>query len=262
MPSTFTSNLGVEKPGDGEQSGTWGGTVNDNMDILDRATNGAVTLTLTGASSNLTTTDGGLSDGQNKLLLLTGALSASHTINVLPVDAEKVYFIQNDSGDSVVISQGSGSKATITDGTSAVVYCDGGGSSASVTTILGDALLATAADIRSLTSENTLTPAAVATALVEITPSGTANWQPAWDEFIAAEWVVTDDRTLSFPTDVIPGTTRAVTVKGSGGTHTISLASGYKGVVFPVEVSTTSFSTLFMYALSSSEVLVSVRDWS
>ena len=35
MASTYTANLKVEKPGDGEQSGSWGGTVNANMDLLD-----------------------------------------------------------------------------------------------------------------------------------------------------------------------------------------------------------------------------------
>ncbi len=36
MPSTYSTNLKIEKPAAGEQAGTWGGTVNDNMDLLDR----------------------------------------------------------------------------------------------------------------------------------------------------------------------------------------------------------------------------------
>ena len=35
MPSTYTSNTGIEKPGSGEQSGTWGTTANTNFDIID-----------------------------------------------------------------------------------------------------------------------------------------------------------------------------------------------------------------------------------
>ena len=50
MSSTYTSNTGIEKPGTGEQSGTWGDTVNTNSDILDRALNGALTLGLSGAA--------------------------------------------------------------------------------------------------------------------------------------------------------------------------------------------------------------------
>lgn len=35
MPSTYTVNLRVEKPATGEQIGTWGDTVNANMDLVD-----------------------------------------------------------------------------------------------------------------------------------------------------------------------------------------------------------------------------------
>ena len=52
MPSTYTVNLGIEKPATGEQSGTWGDTVNDNSNILDEAINGAVTITLSSAGSS------------------------------------------------------------------------------------------------------------------------------------------------------------------------------------------------------------------
>lgn len=36
MPSSYTGHLGIEKPASGEQTGTWGGTVNANMDLIDR----------------------------------------------------------------------------------------------------------------------------------------------------------------------------------------------------------------------------------
>ena len=36
MASTFTTNFAIEKPGTGEQSGTWGTTTNLNFDIFDR----------------------------------------------------------------------------------------------------------------------------------------------------------------------------------------------------------------------------------
>ena len=35
MASTYTSNLGVEKIGAGEQAGAWGTTTNNNFDIID-----------------------------------------------------------------------------------------------------------------------------------------------------------------------------------------------------------------------------------
>jgi hypothetical protein len=139
MPSTYTANLGVEKPGSGEQSGTWGGTVNDNMDIVDRAINGAVSLTLVGATSTLTTSEGTLSDGQNKFLRLTGSPSGTHTITVSPNDAQKVYFVTNGSNQSAVFSQGSGANVTVLAGDAAVIYCNGAGAGAAVLSML-DAL--------------------------------------------------------------------------------------------------------------------------
>ena len=50
MASTYTQNIGIEKPGTGDQSGTWGATTNLNFDIIDRAINGVVTITLAGTT--------------------------------------------------------------------------------------------------------------------------------------------------------------------------------------------------------------------
>jgi hypothetical protein len=132
MASTYTSNTGIEKPGSGEQSGTWGTTVNTNSDILDRALNGVLTLGLSGTSTNLTTTDGTLSNGQYKLISFVGSPSGTHTVNVLPNDSQKIYFLNNTTNETVIISQGSGSSVTLPAGESDVIYCDGGGVAAAV----------------------------------------------------------------------------------------------------------------------------------
>jgi len=132
MASTYTSNTGIEKPGSGEQSGTWGNTVNTNSDILDRALNGILTLGLSGANSTLTTTDGTLSNGQYKLISFTGSPSANHTVNVLPNDSQKIYFLNNTTNQTVIISQGTGASVTLPAGESDVIYCDGGGVAAAV----------------------------------------------------------------------------------------------------------------------------------
>jgi len=126
MPSTFTTNTGIEKPAQGEQAGSWGITVNTNMDIVDRAMNGVVALALVGTSSNLTTSNGATSDGQNKVLLCSGTLAAAHTITILPADAQKVYYVKNDATKTVTFSQGSGATtANIAVGSFAIIYADG-----------------------------------------------------------------------------------------------------------------------------------------
>ena len=126
MPSTFTTNTGIEKPAQGEQSGSWGITVNTNSDIIDRAINGVVSLALVGTSSNLTTSNGATSDGQNKVLLCSGTLAATHTVTILPADAQKVYYVKNDATKTVTFSQGSGATtANIAVGSFAIIYADG-----------------------------------------------------------------------------------------------------------------------------------------
>jgi len=132
MPSTYTNNLGIELPADGEQDGIWGDVVNDNMNILDRAINGSVVLSLSGTSSTLTTSDGTLSNGQYKALILGGSPSGTHTITIAPNDAQKIYFVYNLSGQSAVFTQGSGTNVTIANGDTGIIYSDGGGGAAGV----------------------------------------------------------------------------------------------------------------------------------
>lgn len=132
MPSSYTSNLGMELPADGEQDGVWGGVVNDNSNILDRAINGSLALSLSGTSSTLTTSDGTLSNGQYKALILGGSPSGTHTITIAPNDAQKIYYVYNLSGQSVVLTQGSGGNVTIATDDTAIVYSNGGGTGAAV----------------------------------------------------------------------------------------------------------------------------------
>ena len=132
MASTYTANLGIEKPGSGEQAGTWGTTTNTNFDIIDRAINGVFALSLTGTTTTLTTTDGALSNGGYKVLVLGGSPSGTNTITIDPNDQDKVYLVKNSSGQTATFTQGSGSDASIVDGETAWIFADGAGSGAAV----------------------------------------------------------------------------------------------------------------------------------
>lgn len=135
MPSTYTTNLGIQKPANGEQSGTWGGTVNTNSDILDRAINGSLSLSLSGTSSTLTTSQGVTSNGQFKVLELTGTPSGTHTITIDPATAQTLYLVNNTTAQSVIFTQGSGGNVTIVSGASAIIYSSGAGAAAKVTNL-------------------------------------------------------------------------------------------------------------------------------
>jgi len=132
MPKTYTQNLGITLPGNGEEAGLWGDIVNTNMNILDRAINGSLSLSLSGTSSTLTTGDGTTNNGQFKLLALGGSPSGTHTITISPNDAQKIYFVYNTTAQSVVFTQGSGGNVTIAAGDSGIIYSNGGGASAAV----------------------------------------------------------------------------------------------------------------------------------
>ena len=138
MASTFTTNTGIEKPGVGEQSGTWGTTTNENFDIIDRALNGVTGIALTTNSDtstlNTDTTSGALSDGMFKVLQYTGTLDSAHTVTITPNTAAKVYLIYNNTSGSqnLIFSQGTGANATIIPGERAWIYADGGGEDAIV----------------------------------------------------------------------------------------------------------------------------------
>lgn len=138
MPSTYTRNLGVEKIGSGEQSGSWGDTTNDNFDIIDRAVNGVLSLSISGTSSTLTTNDGVLSDGQYKVIVLTGSPSGTHTITISPADAQKMYMVENNTAQTVIFTQGSGGNVSIAAGDSAIIYANGAGTTAAVANLFDD----------------------------------------------------------------------------------------------------------------------------
>lgn len=132
MPSSYTTNTGIELIATGEQSGTWGVTTNNNLSILDRVVNGVGSISLSGTTHTLTTVDGSLSDGQYKLLVLGGSPSGTNTITISPNDAQKIYFVYNGSGEDAVFTQGSGGDITVANGDSKIIYADGAGSGAQV----------------------------------------------------------------------------------------------------------------------------------
>ncbi len=138
MASTYTVNTGIELITNGEQSGTWGDTTNTNLEIIDRLTNGVGDITITGTTHTLTTSDGALSDGQYKVLVFGGTPSGTNTVTISPNDQEKLYFIVNNSGESIILTQGSGTTVTVATGATDIVYADGGGAGANVASLGAD----------------------------------------------------------------------------------------------------------------------------
>ena len=127
MASTF-SNLGLNLQATGENSGTWGSITNVNLQEIDNAIAGVVTITLTGNttlaftsnSSSTTFTD---EAGRNKTIILSGSLSAT-TVTVTVPNIEKDYVIINNSGGTATISSGGSTTVSILTGSKNYVIVD------------------------------------------------------------------------------------------------------------------------------------------
>ena len=170
MPSSYTANLGVEKIGSGEQAGTWGTTTNLNFDIIDRAVNGVQAISLSGTTTTLTTTNGVLSEGGAKVLVLGGSPSGENTITIDPNTQDKVYFVHNNTNQTATFTQGSGGNASIPAGAKGIIFADGEGSGAKVTDLLdgfsfgGTKINSTAAELNIVDGGNSATSTTIADA--------------------------------------------------------------------------------------------------
>jgi hypothetical protein len=151
VDTTYTSNLGIEKPVTGTQSGTWGETVNLNYDMFDQAINGFTTIVLTSAGTalspnSMTITDGALSDARNPYLIIddTGDLLDDVFLQLEPNTAQKIAFIKNSltNGRVLHVCQGDhhvDRDYTIRNGNTALLAFSGEGASASyVTPVMDD----------------------------------------------------------------------------------------------------------------------------
>jgi len=142
MASTYTSRLGIEKIGTGEQTGTWGDTTNLNFDIIDEAVAGVAQTVLSasgssGSPNTLPITDGTLSVGRNAFVEFIdgGDLGGDAFVQLTPNDAERVMRFRNSLSASrtITIFQGTynaNNSVVLENGKDVVIKFDGGGAGA------------------------------------------------------------------------------------------------------------------------------------
>jgi len=164
MVSTYTNN-GFEQPGDGDQTGTWGQTLNTNFELIDQAIDGQGSVTLpstgtTGSPNTIDVTDGTSSNGRNAFIEVNdgGDLGATAYLQLTPNSAKKFLMIRNSltASRDIIVFQGTyntSNDAVIPNGETMLLRFDGGGAGAVVEVIatLQDFAALTAADITATT---------------------------------------------------------------------------------------------------------------
>jgi hypothetical protein len=268
MASTYTVNTGIELIANGEQSGTWGDTTNLNLEIIDRLTNGVGEITITGTTHTLTTADGALSPGQFKVLVFVGTPSGTNTVTISPNDQAKQYFVVNNSGESIVLTQGSGTTVTVADGASDIVFADGGGTGANVASLtadlsgvlttgdIGTTVLAfdtnlqafvtaftlpttdgTSGQTLTTNGSGTLTFSSPATPTIDLTSDVTgilpaANGGTA-NEFFSVSGPATSTKTYTFPNENMEVGFRNIPQNSQSAAYTLVLADSGKHILHP-----------------------------
>ena len=129
MASTYSSSLNLELQTTGENSGTWGTIVNNNLQKLESATKGYVSVAIASTSDSLTATDGSTTDEQsNAIIKLTGTLTGNTTMSCEAV--ESWYIVDNAATMGTYTlnfkpSGGTGTTDGLIAGSKHILYTDG-----------------------------------------------------------------------------------------------------------------------------------------
>jgi cytoskeletal protein CcmA (bactofilin family) len=149
--ATYVNNLRLKEIATGDEEGTWGASTNTNLELIADAFGSGTEAITTNANTHTTTiADGAADEGRAIFLKYTGDLDSDCTITIAPNTVNKLWLIENATGDSgssgpynIIISQGSGANITIGNGKVAAVFTDGAGSGAAVLDAFADLELMT-----------------------------------------------------------------------------------------------------------------------
>ena len=127
MASSYSSSLNLDLQATGENSGSWGTKTNNNLQKLESATKGYVSVAIASTSDSLTATDGSTTDEQsNAIIKLTGTLSNNTTIQCEAV--ETWYIVDNATSMSsytLGFKPAGGTATNLVSGSKHILYSDG-----------------------------------------------------------------------------------------------------------------------------------------
>jgi len=127
MASTYSSILNLEIQTTGENSGTWGTITNNNLQKLESAIKGYVSVAIASTSDSLDASDGSTTDEQsNAIVKLTGTLTGNTTMQCEAV--ENWYIVDNAATMGTYtlgFKPASGTAASLVSGSKHLLYTDG-----------------------------------------------------------------------------------------------------------------------------------------
>lgn len=128
MPTSYTSNLKLSLPVQGELAGSWGDLTNEQItQFIEDAVAGAVNIdTWTTNSHTLTFTDAVTSEARYSVLELTDtgvALSGAGT--VITPNIKKLYVVDNQTGQNITVKTAAGTGVEVKNGALSYMRVDG-----------------------------------------------------------------------------------------------------------------------------------------
>ena len=129
MASSTSSDLKLELITTGEKSGTWGTITNTNLQILEQAASGYISVDVASSDVALALSNHAVSNGKNLYFKLTGTLAANRTVT-MPDSAERVFIVEDGttrstSNYTLTIKTVSGTGIALPVGSKCLLYSDG-----------------------------------------------------------------------------------------------------------------------------------------
>ena len=129
MASSTSSDLKLELITTGEKSGTWGTITNTNLQILEQAASGYLSLDVGSADVALSLANHATANGKNLYYKFTGTLTANRTVT-MPDSAERVFIVEDatvrsSSNYTLTVKTVSGTGLALPVGSTTVLYSDG-----------------------------------------------------------------------------------------------------------------------------------------
>ena len=129
MASNYSNDIKLELITTGEKAGTWGTITNTNLQILEQAASGYLSLDVAAADVALSLANGAVSNGKNLYYKLTGTLTANRTVT-MPDSAERVFVVEDATNRtsslySLTVKTVSGTGISLPIQSTSLLYSDG-----------------------------------------------------------------------------------------------------------------------------------------